>query len=137
MRIARPRYEAPPEVEARLARADRMIDLAWGVALLWATLRAVGAIWLWRITDDDSWTWFIDPVLISLLAYGIYRRSRACAVALLVYVIVELWRAYHIAERPSGIGIAMILGLSFLMGIRGTFEHRRERDEDATVAERP
>ena len=136
MRIARPSYDAPPEVAARLVRADRMIDLAWGVAALWATLRVVGAIWLWRNTDDDSWAWFVDPAVIVLLAYGIYRRSRACAVALLVYVVVELWRAYHIAERPQGIGAAMILGLSFLMGIRGTYEHRREREEGAAVAER-
>ena len=38
--------------------------------------------------------------------------------------------------RAVGIGAAMILGLSFLMGIRGTYEHRREREEGAAVAER-
>jgi hypothetical protein len=121
--------EGSPERVKRLDAADRMIDLGWGVAALWAVVRATAAIWLVRVSGAGEWTLFVDPALILLLAYGLYRRSRACAVLLLLYVVLELRRAYHIDERPAGIVPAMLLGFSFILGIRGAFIHRRERDE--------
>lgn len=128
-RLRRPPHAgAPGWLAARLERAERMIDVAWGVAALWGVVRGVAAIWLFRISAADEWSWVVDPVLILALAYGLYRRSRACAVLLLGYVVVELWRAYHVQERPAGIGTAIILGISFLIGIRGTFAYRRELD---------
>lgn len=130
-RVLRPRNAGSPELVARLEKADRMIDLGWGAAALWATVRAVAALWFVRVSPRADWTLFVDPALILLLAYGVYRRSRACVVLLLVYVAFELRRAYHIDERPAGIGPAMLLGLSFLMALRGTFTHRREREAAA------
>lgn len=110
----------------RLARADRMIDLGWVVAVLWAVMRLVGALVVFDGSGEFQPAWLVDPLLIGLLAYGLYRRSRACAVLLLAYVVVELWLAYHAAGRPAGVGVALALELAFLTGLRGALLWHRE-----------
>ena len=118
----------------RLARADRMIDLGWVVAVLWGVMRLVGALVVADGTGEFQPAWLVDPLLIGLLAYGLYRRSRACAVLLLAYVVVELWLAYHAAGRPSGVGVALALELAFLTGLRGTLLWHRETADAARRA---
>ncbi|HKP75192.1 MAG TPA: hypothetical protein VJT67_06580 [Longimicrobiaceae bacterium] len=118
--------EASPEARERLAKAERMIDLGWAIAVVWAVMRLVGVLWISRATGRFEAGWLIDPLLILLLAYGLYRRSRVCAGLLLAYVVVELWLAYHVAERPAGIGVALALELAFLTGLRGTVLWHRE-----------
>jgi serine/threonine-protein kinase len=115
----------------RLAKAERMIDLGWSVAVLWGVLRMVAALWLRRASGGYEAAWFFDPALILLLAYGLYRRSRACAVLLLVYVVVELWFAFHATGRPSGLGVALLLEVSFLTGLRGALLYHREMETAA------
>lgn len=130
-RLRRPGHPAAvsEEVEGRLEKADRLVDLAWSVAVLWGVLRLVAAIWLWRNTNDDDPAWFADPLLIAALAYGLYRRSRACAILLLVYVVVELRLAYGAQGPTAGITVAFVLGITFAQGIRGAYAYNRELRE--------
>jgi serine/threonine-protein kinase len=128
--LVRPRNDsAPGWLQVRLDRADRLIDLAWAVAALWGAVRVISALWLAHFAEADELLWLLDPTLILLLAYGLYRRSRACAVLLLVYVVLELWVAYHTRPVAAGVGPAMLLGLAFAAGIRGTFAYHRELAE--------
>ncbi|HVG43511.1 MAG TPA: hypothetical protein VM890_02240 [Longimicrobium sp.] len=126
-----PSPDASPSTVVRLAKAERMIDLGWSVAVLWGVLRMVAALWLRRASGGYEAAWFFDPALILLLAYGLYRRSRACAVLLLVYVVVELWFAFHATGRPSGLGVALLLEVSFLTGLRGALLYHREMETAA------
>jgi hypothetical protein len=128
-RSDRPRQ--PEELAERLEKAERLIDLAWSVAVLWGVMRLVAALWLWRNTTADDPGWFADPVLIGALAYGLYRRSRACAVLLLVYVVMELRLAYHAQGPTAGVTVAFVLGMTFAQGIRGAYAYRRELAEAA------
>jgi hypothetical protein len=133
---AAPPAGMPPPVAERLAKAERMIDLGWAVAALWGVLRLVAVLWVRRTSGGYEALWFVDPVLIFLLAYGLYRRSLACAVLLLAYVVVELWFA-HASGRPTGLGLALLLELSFLTGLRGALVYRRELAAAAASAPRP
>jgi len=103
-----------------------MIDLGWAVAALWGIVQMVGVLAITNGLGDFDAAWLVDPLLILLLAYGLYRRSRVCAGLLLAYVVVELWIAFHVAGRPTGIGVALALELAFLTGLRGTVLWHRE-----------
>lgn len=122
---------APAPLAQRLARAGRMIDLGWTVAVLWAVLRLAGGLWLTRGGVPGEALWLLDPALIVLLAWGLYRRASAAAVLLLFYVVVELYFAYHRAGAPAGVGAGMLLELSFLTGLRGTLLYRAALREAA------
>jgi hypothetical protein len=124
-----PPADAPPWLVTRLAKAERMIDLGWSVAALWGVVRAAAALWLGSGGGVVRAEWFADPALTFALAYGLYRRSRACAVLLLVYVVVELWIAFHVTGRPGGLGPALLLEVSFLTGLRGTLLYRRAMEK--------
>ncbi|HYH79593.1 MAG TPA: hypothetical protein VEX86_07340 [Longimicrobium sp.] len=126
-RLRRPAAPArPEELTKRLEKADRLIDLAWSVAVLWGVMRLVAALWLWRNTAADDPAWFADPLLIGVLAYGLYRRSRACAILLLLYVVVELRLTFGARGPTAGITVALVLGITFAQGIRGAYAYRKE-----------
>jgi serine/threonine-protein kinase len=124
--VRRAHADEPGWLRVRLDRADRLIDVAAIVAGLWGAARLISFLWIARFSDDEQAIWLLDPALILLLAYGLYRRSRVCAVLLLVYVVLELWVAYHSRPVGAGVGPALLLGVAFAAGIRGTFAYHRE-----------
>ncbi|HEY1287767.1 MAG TPA: hypothetical protein VGF58_05525 [Burkholderiales bacterium] len=70
----------------------------------------------------------IDVVLVFGLTFGIYKKSRTCAVLMLVYFVIS--KAFLMMEMRSA--SPMIVGLIFMyfytMGVVGTFQyHRRGR----------
>ncbi len=71
--------------------------------------------------------WYIVDVIISLaLAFGTYRRSRTCAVAMFLYFIANRVVAVAHLHKPPGTE-AYFLGIAFLLGIHGTFDCQARR----------
>jgi len=69
-----------------------------GMTLLFSVLAAAGVITLRGV---DAWN-LVDGVLLAGLAYGVWRRSRACAVLLLICgVACEVLFAFDEAARFS------------------------------------
>ena len=131
--LPRLRRPAPPDepddLAKRLEKADRLIDLGWSVAVLWALLRLMVTVMVWRHTPHDELLLLADPLIVLALAYGLYRRSRVCAVLLLVMVVLQLRLAYAANGPTAGIPVAFILGMTFAQGIRGVWMYRRELAE--------
>jgi len=129
-RLRRPAHpDHPAERAARLEKADRLIDLGWSVAALWAVLRLTVAVRAWRHTPGGEPALLADPLIILALAYGVYRRSRVCAVLLMLMVVVQLRLAYAAHGTTAGIPVAFVLGMVFAQGVRGVWLYRRERAE--------
>lgn len=119
--VVLPPPEAPVEVHRQI-RDAWICATASGVITLVATL--IG------MAKDAGAAWqLLDVAIILGLAYGIYRRSRACAVLMLVYWIGA--KAYEIAEtgRFSGWILAVLFAAAFAYGIKGTFAYHRLRRE--------
>ena len=131
--LDRLRRAAPPaqpeDLAKRLEKADRLIDLGWSVAVLWALLRLTVAVLVWRNTAEDELLLVADPLIILALAYGLYRRSRVCAVLLMAMVVLQLRLAYASNGPSAGIPVAFVLGMTFAQGIRGVWVYRREMAE--------
>jgi hypothetical protein len=121
--------DQPAELRERLEKADRLIDLGWSVAVLWALLRLTVAVLVWRNTAEDELLLVADPLIILALAYGLYRRSRVCAVLLMAMVVLQLRLAYASNGPSAGIPVAFVLGMTFAQGIRGVWMYRREMAE--------
>ena len=68
----------------------------------------------------DLWS-LLDVMLIFGLTYGIYRKSRTCAILLLVYFLIsKIFIAVQMGRIPS-LFIALIFVYLFVQGVRGTF----------------
>jgi hypothetical protein len=67
----------------------------------------------------------VDVVFIYGLAFGIYRKSRTCAVVMLVYFVGSKILQMEQTGAPSGIFLAVIFAYYFAMGIAGTFQYHK------------
>ncbi|HET7462184.1 MAG TPA: hypothetical protein VFJ82_13090 [Longimicrobium sp.] len=129
-RLRRPAHpDRPGELAKRLEKADRLIDLGWSVAALWAVLRLTVAVRAWRHTPDGELLLLADPLIILALAYGLYRRSRVCGVLLMLMVVVQLRIAYATSGPAAGIPVAFVLGITIAQGLRGVWTYRKELAE--------
>jgi hypothetical protein len=121
---------APPRADVQFtpkpvevpASVGKKIKGAWVAGLVSAAATLVFS--LFGIQGFDMMN-LLDVGLILAMSYGIYRKSRASAVAMLVYFIVS--KALIIAE--SGKVDRLFLGLVFLFfywqGVAGTYQYKK------------
>lgn len=79
---------------------------------------------------NDPWL-LVDVILIFILAYGLYKRSRVAAVLMLVYFIAA--KAVHAIDTGSvsGLIFAFIFVYLFARAVFGTFSyHRLQAEKD-------
>ena len=106
-----------------LKKAETMIRMAWGAAILSGVLTL--GVTLYAMSTPgflgfDKWG-LLDVGLIFALGYGIYRRSRICAVAMLAYFIAsKLLLASKLGPEVFG-PVAIVFFGFYLMGVIGTF----------------
>lgn len=109
-----------PEIPADIARK---IKSAWiagcisGAVTLVVTLIAMSGT---AALGFDAWS-LLDVAVIFGLAFGIYKKSRVCAVLMLAYFILSKIILMMEAGKPSGLLVALIFAYYYVQGIRGTF----------------
>lgn len=71
---------------------------------------------------------FIDIALQLGLIYGLYRKSRTCAIILLIYVLFSKVVLGIDSGSFGSIAGALIFGYFFFQAMRGTFVYHKEMD---------
>ena len=101
---------------------ERMVACGWGAAA------AAGLFMIaWGVMQSGEivWVGLIAAVALLALAYGIFRRSRTCAMLVLINHVVGfgglLARAHHVPSAE--VAVALILGVLYVLGVAGTFLH--------------
>ena len=67
----------------------------------------------------------IDVALVFGLVFGIYRKSRTCAVLMLVYFISAKIFIMSETGKPSGIPLALVFVYFYWQGVVGTFAYHK------------
>lgn len=104
-------------------QAEKAIKTAWsagiisGVLTLIVTLVAMAG---YSFMDFSAWN-LLDVAVIAGLTFGIYRKSRTCAVVMLVYFIGSKFLIWSETKSVSGLPMALIFSWFFFQGMRGTF----------------
>jgi len=109
-----------------LEEANKKIKAAVTAAVISGTLTAIFAVF--EVAGFSRWE-LIDAGLVFGLAFGIYRKSRACAVILFAYWIFA--KVFMLADGMAGwfgLPIAIVFGVYFFRGILGTFAYQRIKD---------
>ena len=76
-----------------------------------------------RILPGFSALSLIDAGLFAIVAWRIYRMSRAWAVVGLLLYVVERVYAVSVRGSTAGIVVGVVLLLGFVNGVRGTFAY--------------
>ena len=77
----------------------------------------------------DAWA-YLDAVLFSLVAFGIFKEARWAAVAGLALYALEKVYQIQATGQFQGAVMTVFLTLFFISGVRGTFALRRLRASD-------
>lgn len=104
-------------------KANKAIKRAWIVGLIWAGLTLIAA--LISMSKGGSLWRLVDVFLIFGLTFGIYRKSRICAVIIFVYCVVSIILSSINAGRPAVSAGMVFLLYFFFQGIRGTFAYHK------------
>ena len=125
---------APPEAKVELPErsipedVQRKIRHAWIAALVSAGITAiavglaVGGVL--AIPGIDAWG-LIDVGVTVGLAYGVYRKSRTCAIALLVLFVLNTALKWAESGTVQGLPIALVFLLLYVQGVIGTFQYQK------------
>lgn len=78
----------------------------------------------------------LDVVMIFGLAFGIYKKSRICAVVMLLYFVVS--KVVLMMESPaaSGLLVSLVFLYYYAQGVAGTFAFHRFKARQAAEAGR-
>ena len=113
--------------ELAINDARRKIKTAWvagivsGVITLAVTLLSMSGT---RLFGFNAWS-FLDVVLIFGLTFGIYRKSRVCAVVMLVYFVLSKIYLWTITPSFIGLLVSLIFLFCYVQGVIGTFRYHR------------
>jgi hypothetical protein len=121
-RIGQDAFEAPPEV-MKLIRAGCLAGMISAAITLVFTLVAIGG----SPTLGFSAVNFLDVGLILALTFGVWRKSRVCAVLMLIYFVISKIMLLRQSVNPGGIVTGLLLGYLYVQGVRGAFEYHRLR----------
>lgn len=81
----------------------------------------------------DAWN-LLDVALILGLTFGIYKRSRTCAVIMLAYFVLSKYLLMVEAGKPTGIPMTLVFLYFYGRGVLGTFRYHRLKQAPAPVA---
>lgn len=113
--------DIPDEVEKKIRNAW-IGGLISGSLTLLVTLMALNGMSFMGFTGWE----LIDVALIFGLTFGIYKKSRVCAVALFIYFVgSKILMLMEGGRGASGLVFAAVLAYYFAQGIAGTFEYQR------------
>jgi serine/threonine-protein kinase len=112
-----------------------MIKNAWIAALVSAGitfLLVLAAIFGKPILGISAWE-LIDVALILGLAFGIYKKSRACAVIMLVYFIFAKIFLTVSTGTITGLPMALVFIYFYWQGVAGTFAYHKWKKENVVA----
>lgn len=69
---------------------------------------------------------YIDAIILTLLAFGVYKKSRVCAVILFIFFLISQFFTLFNTQGLSGIPVAVVFAYFYIQGIRGTFSYHRQ-----------
>ena len=135
-------YAAP---EAPLAEQDihvpdeilKKIKAGWVAALISAAMTLAVTLIAMAGTDIAGFSaWqLIDVGLILGLAFGIYKKSRTCAVIMLLYFAAGKIMAVMESGKPTGIVMGLVFTIFFWKAVAGTFAYHAFKKEAASAAQ--
>lgn len=110
-------FREPEELARRIRHGVVAGCISGGITLVVALASMSGL----TIEGIDAWM-LLDVVLIFGLAYGIWRRSRAAATAMLVYFVASKLIQFVESGQPSGLLISALFVYLYARAMLATFK---------------
>ncbi|WP_375328730.1 hypothetical protein [Microcystis sp. BLCC-F210] len=118
--VSRKETDTAAENTLGLKKANNQIKTAWITGTISGVMTLLGTLFL-NIPDL-----FIDVVLTFGLSFGIYKKSRICAVIMFGYFIFSKILLWEILKGdPLGLIVSIAFIYFFWQGVQGTFAYHK------------
>jgi serine/threonine-protein kinase len=128
--MPKPASNVPPKILRKIKRAWVAALVLAGMTLIFTLIAIKSLIAIQssgaRISIFSAGA-LIDTALILGLAFGIYKKSRVCAVLMFIYFVISkilMWETIIKFNVPS-IPLALLFGYFFWQGVWGTFAYHK------------
>lgn len=121
---AEPVFDVPEELLKKIKHAW-IAALISGTITLVVTLLAISGQ---SILGFSAWE-LIDVAIIFSLAFGIFKKSRTCAVLMLTYFIISKIILMMEQGKPTGIVMALVFIYFYWQGVTATFAYHKLKKE--------
>jgi hypothetical protein len=110
--------------------ADKSITHAWTAVLAYVGLRVFGTI-IGALQQPAATVWLIldaasIAVILCLLAFGIYKKSRIAVALAILYIVGTQLYVWIVLRSFSGTIVSVIVTGFLLRGAKRIFEHHRD-----------
>lgn len=122
--------EIPADIRGKIKSAWVAAAISGSITLI-VTLIAMSGT---EILGFSAWE-LIDVALVFGLAFGIYKKSRACAVVMLIYFTISKIVVMVESGKPSGVLLSVIFIYYFWQGVSGTFAYHKLKNRKPALAE--
>ena len=113
-------FAVPEEVLKKIKHAWIAALFSGAITSLVVLISLMGT----QILGFSAWE-LIDVAMILALAFGIYKKSRTCAVLMLVYFVASKILIMVETGKPSGAVMGLLFAYFFWQGVSGTFAYHR------------
>jgi hypothetical protein len=120
--LAEPEFTVPEDILKKI-KAGWVAACISGVMTLVITGIAMSRT---EASDFSAWN-LIDVALIFGLAFGIFKKSRACAVIMLVYFVGGKIGAIAATGKFDGIVMGVIFAIFYWQAVVGTFAYHTHK----------
>ena len=119
--------------------SDKSIQHAWIATLAYAGLRALSAL-IGALQQPAMTLWFIIDfaivgVVLGLLAFFIYKKSRVAVVLAIIYIVGTQFYIWMAVRSTMGTFVSIIVTGFLLRGAKRIFEFHREQHEAIAARE--
>ncbi len=108
-----------------IQKANNKIKIAWIVGVILGAFNALDPLFRMDISNRNLIISLITSGLFLGISFGIYKKSRTCAMILFALPIALVIVGIVKGEALSGILVAIIFGYPFYQGVRGTFTYHK------------
>ena len=130
--VSDPTSDVPDDILKKIKHGWVAALFSAGVTLV-VTLIAMSGT---EILGFSAWELF-DVALILGLAFGIYKKSRTCAVLMLIYFIASKVLIMAETGKPTGIPMALVFAYFFWQGVSGTFAYHKLKKHQLALGNPP
>jgi serine/threonine-protein kinase len=116
-------FEPSEEIAKKIKGAWVAGIISAGITFLFVLIALASGT---AVMGINAWA-FVDIGIILGLAYGVYRRSRTCAVILFLFFLGEKVAMFAEAKSVGNVPIALVFIYLYGRGMVGTFQYHRER----------
>jgi serine/threonine-protein kinase len=105
----------------------KKIKQAWIASIFSATITLIAILISMAGTQILGYTALelVDVALIAGLGFGIYKKSRTCAVIMLIYFVSSKILIMIETGQPAGLVVGLLFAFFYWQGVSGTFSYHK------------